>query len=242
MAVLIEAASRGDVAFDSEVKHEQHTRGQWILAKRVRQIREAMPASEPPPVNEVEPEEPVIDRETKPDFELNINPGRPNGRRIKLAIPRNPVHAIAAVFDFRFRYFVTPIIIKVIYAVAAVTIVLAAVYFWGAMFLGTFVAIFQSLVGGWFESAGSSPASFGNGAGFSAGSSSGAPETSAGQWFNAIVLLVILVNLGFLLPILLLRVACELVVVVFRIAEDLGSAKSSLQGLFENVTGEAKPS
>ncbi|PHQ35176.1 DUF4282 domain-containing protein [Rhodopirellula bahusiensis] len=238
LAVLVEAASRGDIVFDSEVKHDKHTEGQWILAKRVRQIREVMPASEPPPTSEPEPEEPIIDRETKPDFQLKIEPGRPGGKRIKLAIPRDPLSAFITIFDFRFNSFATPWIIRFIYGIGTVTIVLATIVFWGGAFIGSAIELMKFAIGGvaatdvlpkpYLASAsiGQSLSFVENGGGGYVGAS------MPGNAFG-IILTIIIVNLFFVIPLLILRVACEFMIVAFRVAEDVSDSKTLLRELFD---------
>lgn len=50
LASLVQAASIGNIAEDSELMHPQHTGGRWLRAIRVRPILEAMPVAEVPPV------------------------------------------------------------------------------------------------------------------------------------------------------------------------------------------------
>lgn len=48
---LVDAAKAGSIAATTEVWHPQTTQGEWVSARRVRPIREAMPAAESvPPV------------------------------------------------------------------------------------------------------------------------------------------------------------------------------------------------
>lgn len=55
---IILAAVQGNVATDTEVRHEKHTQNQWIRASRIKQIATAMQS--PPPL-----QPPTIDRTPK---------------------------------------------------------------------------------------------------------------------------------------------------------------------------------
>jgi hypothetical protein len=111
---LIEAAKAGNIASDSEVSHAKHTKGQWVNANRVKLIGAALAGN-------VAPESPPIEQGGQQESEnvafpeINSVEARrhPRRQRMKLEVPSTLGAAFFAVFDFRFRYFVTPWIIRV---------------------------------------------------------------------------------------------------------------------------------
>jgi hypothetical protein len=224
LVALIDAARRGNFAEDTEVMNPRHTRGQWILATRVKQIREAMEAfeaSKPP----VAPQNPVDSQvEAAAESSIVVEQSRTTRSR-RSPVPEDLVSALLAFFDFRFRYFVTPWIVRGLYALfVAIMFLLAALFCMGLLADGAATgmkAVFgsnpvsprpQTPYGG-FEI--DSPDSF----------ESSSDSFSVTELLGSVMSVSVLFLSLFVFPLLSVRVICEAVILFFRIAEDTGDIR-----------------
>lgn len=145
---LIRAAAQGNVAADTEVRHQKHTQNRWILASRIRQIAGAMSSAaphEPPPIDDGpktvqppagwprDPQPAEQSTADKPDkFAIEAVP-RHQSRR-QMIVPATLGAAFFAIFDFRFRYFVTPWIVRAQWAIfVSVMLMLMALVLFGTV-------------------------------------------------------------------------------------------------------------
>ena len=110
LAALLVGARIGNIAVDSEVRHVRHTRGQWVHASRVKPIAEVLAAAKVEPVSPPVTSPSVQVATSSDDFSLN-SIRNPLGRK-QLNVPATFAGAFMALFDFRFKYFITPWIIK----------------------------------------------------------------------------------------------------------------------------------
>lgn len=108
-ADLAAAAAQGNITVETEVRHAVHTQNKWVKALRVRFVAEALP--KPPKTT---PSDEFRELESLGDQQRNTRLRRMSNRP---TIPSTWLGAFAAIFDFRFRYFVTPYIIRVTWAI-----------------------------------------------------------------------------------------------------------------------------
>ncbi len=231
LATLVDAARRGDIAEDTEVRHEKHTRGTWVLATRVSAISKAMPTNlqpiSPPALPdqapEIRPEPSVFIRSEAPAVV------EPRSSRQSMKVPKNLTSAFFAIFDFRFRYFITPWIVRIQWMICVVT---------GILILG--VGSFAMVVSPLLES---SPTQYTPG--FNGGDYTPPrlqqPRSTTSSWISkawnsgaAHAMGYIAFVASVLSWLLILRLLLEFVIVFFRIAEDMGDVKSSLDKLEAN--------
>lgn len=219
---LVDGARADNVAADSVVMHAQHTKGQWIQASQVQRILTAMNAANGEPSIQPRASRPKaasnkVGAGASPGAEVNVKAVRRSYGRRDMIVPKSLTEAFFALFDFRFKYFITPWIVRMQWALF-VSFVLGAI----AIVLFTFVI--SPLMELMPESRGVSPAA------------EVAPATrSRPTWeFNPPALLrnqaarvfAICSFLGACAAALLyVRLLLESVIVFFRIAEDLTAVR-----------------
>ena len=147
-ADIIAAAKLGNIASDTCVRHEAQTLGQWVLAPRVQSIAEVMtkvaprqvaartarPSSQAsavtrrasssnlPAVSASEPAAIAAESDSKVELTPIVRTYREQG----YPVPKTFVDACIALFDFRFRSFVTPWIVKILWALSVSCMILWA--------------------------------------------------------------------------------------------------------------------
>ena len=106
---LIEGARLGNVTAETLVAHHSYTQGKWIAASRVRDLaavfrpqQKGLPGVEAP-------------KQAKPN-QLSIKTKPKKTHHHGMKVPNTCVDACFAIFDFRFRYFITPWIVRIQWA------------------------------------------------------------------------------------------------------------------------------
>lgn len=261
LADLVSAAEAGNVADDTSIRHETHTRGQWVLAPRVQPIATAMsrraaslsgkasastaPAGTPPssgqsqgpgtaptpsaapksafrrprmqppsalpgaaPYRSPRPSESAVPSESESSSETTAtHPVRIYNQTFP--VPKRFLDAALTLFDFRFRYFITPWIIKILWG-----IVVAASLIW-------FTRLTYDL---WIQPSMDAPGPR-------------TAESATGWEFEPLAGQSIFQSRGFvfafqsgviLLYLLCARVAMETTIVFFRVASDFAEMKRTL--------------
>jgi hypothetical protein len=140
-------------------------------------------------------------------------------------VPEDLVSALLAFFDFRFRYFVTPWIVRGLYALfVAIMFLSAALFCMGlladgvatgmkAVFGSDSISSRQQTPFGGFEV--DSPAS----------SKSSGGSFSVTELLGSVLSVSVLCLSLFVFPLLSFRMICEAVILFFRIAEDTGDIR-----------------
>ncbi len=312
LAALIDAAKQGNVIPATMVRHEEHTKGTWLPAGRIRPIAEALntentknagaqnpaaqggqppnqqssqptktaaqqpapqqPAQAPPaqqapvqqaPVQQAPaqtqapapqpapftpapaqptytqpaptqsvPEQPAPIQSVQPQaFAGPTAPStvietQPVGRRGDiLTVPTTFGAAVVGFFDFRFRYFVTPWIVKITWGICVVLAVIAMCIFTVNYLLRPLVSSAESTSGQSmsFEGDGTMPESVRIET-RSSGQFEFQPPTLVEQNMQRFIVYGATMTFVFFL-LLSLRMSLELAIVLFRIAGDLGTLK-----------------
>jgi hypothetical protein len=229
LAAIIKAASLGNVAIDTEVRHERHTRGVWILATRVPTIRDAMnlqdesvrhPASTPPiftPSNTIQGDAVNIQTVKKT---VGV-------RSEEFRVPKDLTTAALALFDFRFRYYITPWIIRILWAIWVGTVLLLLAKTGYELFVSPVVDAQSSRT---YEAKRSND-NVHSGVPSSGFLGASPPEllTELAFGIKHRILLMIVVTASSLTLLLCIRMILEAIIVVFRIAEDASEIRSTLE-------------
>ncbi|QDT02215.1 hypothetical protein K227x_05870 [Rubripirellula lacrimiformis] len=231
---LIDAALVGSVAFDTEVMSERHTSGRWILASRIKQIAAAMASMNVPQAPPAEPR-PAGNRESdgQPDVDSFHVKTVDRPRHAPMIVPSTIGAAFFAIFDFRFRYYITPWIIRIQWAVfvTAVVLLMAIVTF------TTIVAPFAESLSSNLPDTASSRASRDNTDAGSRSSSAWAPQPPSPSvlpgWIGGVgkfvasklgqAAVLLFFFGGCIASLLYVRLILESAIVFFRIAEDIAN-------------------
>ena len=236
LAALVEATRAGNVVPSTQLRHESHTGGQWLAATRIRPIAvlfaeladpgtsgsdsgSAPAAVRNAPPRVAEPKEQDTARAAAADEAWETEPAISPAHRARpniatLVVPDTLTSAMLALFDFRFRYFVTPWIIKISWGAAVALCVLWLLYF-------TFTYGLQPIV----ESASTD---LDGTAEFARGAWEFQPPSAVSPGL-ARTLMYLTVVFGTGCAMLYLRVLLEFAIVMFRIAIDLGEVKQLLR-------------
>ena len=238
LAALLEAARRGNIASETQLRHFTHTRDQWLPANRIRPIAEvlserqpvaATPTPKPAPQLSRTPTQPIKatnrPAEVAADLKVDVETPRSVIGRRALTVPETFGAAFLALFDFRFRYFITPWIVKITWGTCVVVTLIWLVIF-------TIGFVIQPLVRSAETGMGSDEMVVTEGV-------AGSPARSRGSWEfqppsmvsqnlgRIIAYATMILCYGF--GLLYLRVLLELAMVMFRISTDLSELKNVLK-------------
>lgn len=239
LADLVAAAKASNIAHDTAVRHEMHTRSQWIFAPRIRHLAEVMTLATPTPSQSrrlaaplpspprtaqtsatIAKQHPSRDEPTSSGESVSsgepVLEATPNVRTLpeaSITVPKTFVDAIVALFDFRFRRFVTPWIIKILWALCVTLIALSVLKL-------TYESLLQPMMS---EPSNADPSNAGSGEGW-------VLEPLEGQSFLESRFLHYVVAVGIAgVTLLCVRVVLESAIVLFRVATDLGQMRLLMQ-------------
>ena len=236
LAALVQAARLGNITDTTQVRHATHTKDEWLRAVRMRPIAEAMESTSGEPESSSAAESPGTDAsrnaagddaETTANADVGVEVRKPRrfGRaKSALIVPESFGGAVVALFDFRFRYFITPWIVSITWATSVVLAAFALVVFTFAFLqqpISTTTAADRDLtsVGGT-----DSPV---RAVSKSPGWEFQPPAALRGQFGRIIAYGGVILAGGF--GLLYLRVLFEGAIVAFRIASDLHDVRESLR-------------
>jgi hypothetical protein len=141
LAALVQAARLGNITDTTQVRHATHTKDQWLRAVRMRPIAEAIEstsgesesspeARSPGPAAARDPATDDAETAANSDVGVAVRKPRRSGRaKSALIVPESFGGAMVALFDFRFRYFITPWIVSITWATSVVLAAFAFVVF-----------------------------------------------------------------------------------------------------------------
>jgi hypothetical protein len=147
LAALVQAARLGNITDTTQVRHATHTKDEWLRAARMRPIAAAMEstsgdAESSPAASSPEPaatgNSTAADAEAASNADVGMEvrkPRRPGRAKSALIVPESLGGAMVALFDFRFRYFITPWIVSITWATSVVLAAFAFVVFTFAFLL-----------------------------------------------------------------------------------------------------------
>ncbi len=227
IANLVEAARQGNIADDTEVRHDKHTKGKWILATRVSVISAAMPLQLQP----ISPPVAVPSRVATPGPDLpNESPvvfAAANKHGVSgqgMRVPKDVASAAMALFDFRFRYFITPWIVKLQWIICVVTGCLLLAVGTFAMVVSPVLESTSSQLDQDMSGRGNPPIQWQQSPPSSISWLARTWNSSTARVMRYIVFVATLIS-----GLLIIRLCLEFAIVFFRIANDIGELKSVME-------------
>lgn len=220
---LIDAAEVRNIADDSQVMHDKHTGGQWIVASRVRSIAVAMQSIQratPPPLHNSANDAGEASRPDHDTPEVVIQTATARRARpstLRFNVPTTFLGACWGLVDFRFNTFVTPWIIRVYWVFAVVVTALSLIF--GAASVVTFP--FRSVMPGMSSSSNDFP--------WSQNRRSDPDDSFNSQWkaaeFARVIVRYMVSIVLAMITLMSVRMILEFAIVVFRIAEDVRAVR-----------------